>query len=94
MAIDGINEANVTAWLGANVDGVTPPLTFDLIAGGHSNLTFGVTDARNAQSATMQEIACRIATARTKIRSSAGNVSPAGRDPPASRSLLNSATVW
>src|SRR3954466_12989079 len=48
MAIDGINEANVTAWFEANIDGVAPPLTFDLIAGGHSNLTFGVTDTNGS----------------------------------------------
>ncbi|HEV3227517.1 MAG TPA: phosphotransferase family protein [Acidimicrobiales bacterium] len=49
MAIDGINEENVTAWLEANVEGVAPPLTFALIAGGHSNLTFGVTDAKGSK---------------------------------------------
>jgi aminoglycoside phosphotransferase (APT) family kinase protein len=49
MAIDGINEANVTGWFEANIDGVAPPLTFDLIAGGHSNLTFGVTDAAGSR---------------------------------------------
>ena len=49
MAIDGINEANVTAWFQANIDGVAPPLTFDLIAGGHSNLTFGVTDTNGSK---------------------------------------------
>src|SRR6476620_6098723 len=49
MAIDGVNEANVTAWFEANVEGVTPPLSFDLIAGGHSNLTFGVTDTAGAR---------------------------------------------
>jgi len=49
MAIDGINEANVAAWFEANIDGAAPPLTFDLIAGGHSNLTFGVTDANGAR---------------------------------------------
>ena len=43
--IEGIDEPNVTAWLEANVDGVHPPLEFKLIAGGHSNLTFSVTDA-------------------------------------------------
>jgi aminoglycoside phosphotransferase (APT) family kinase protein len=45
VAIDGINEDNVTAWFEANVEGVKSPLSFELIAGGHSNLTFGVTDA-------------------------------------------------
>ena len=50
MAIEGINEANVTAWFEANIDGVAPPLSFDLIAGGHSNLTFGVTDSKGSKS--------------------------------------------
>ena len=49
MAIDGVNEANVTAWFEANVDGAKPPLEFSLIAGGHSNLTFGVTDTTGAR---------------------------------------------
>jgi len=41
----GINPAEVTAWLVRNVEGITPPLTFELITGGRSNLTFAVTDA-------------------------------------------------
>src|SRR3546814_3219426 len=41
----GIDVANVTAWFEANVAGASGPLQFDLIAGGHSNLTYGVTDA-------------------------------------------------
>ena len=44
-SIKGVDVARVTAWFEANVAGATGPLTFDLIAGGHSNLTFGVTDA-------------------------------------------------
>src|SRR3954466_7436470 len=40
----GIEADQVTAWFEANVDGVRPPLSFELIAGGRSNLTFGVTD--------------------------------------------------
>src|SRR3546814_12646412 len=43
--IKGIDVANVTAWFEANVAGASGPLQFDLIAGGHSNLTYGVTDA-------------------------------------------------
>ena len=39
-----INEANVTAWLGDRAE-IQPPLTFELIAGGRSNMTFTVTDA-------------------------------------------------
>jgi len=36
----GLEEAPVTAWLVANVEGVTPPCRFTLITGGHSNLTY------------------------------------------------------
>jgi aminoglycoside phosphotransferase (APT) family kinase protein len=43
--IKGIDAANVTAWFDANIPDATGPLTFDLIAGGHSNLTYGVKDA-------------------------------------------------
>ncbi len=42
----GIDVDAVTAWLAANVDGAEPPFTFDVIAGGHSNLTFRVTGRR------------------------------------------------
>lgn len=41
----GIDEPNVGAWLAANIDGAEPPFSYELIAGGHSNLTFKVTDA-------------------------------------------------
>jgi aminoglycoside phosphotransferase (APT) family kinase protein len=43
----GINETNVTAWMVENV-GARAPLTFELIAGGRSNLTFRVVDAARA----------------------------------------------
>jgi aminoglycoside phosphotransferase (APT) family kinase protein len=42
--VEGIDTDRVTAWLESRAD-VEPPLTFDLIQGGHSNLTFRVTDA-------------------------------------------------
>ena len=44
-SVRGIDVERVTDWITDNVKGFTPPLTFDLIAGGHSNLTFKVTDA-------------------------------------------------
>ncbi|MGZ4710515.1 MAG: phosphotransferase family protein [Acidimicrobiales bacterium] len=44
QAPEGIDIENVTAWFAEHVPQVAPPLTFELIAGGHSNLTFGVTD--------------------------------------------------
>jgi len=40
----GIDDAGVTAWFTAHAPEVVPPLSYDLIAGGHSNLTFSVTD--------------------------------------------------
>ena len=43
--IPGLDVAKATAWLEANVQGATGPFEFDLIAGGHSNLTFEVTAA-------------------------------------------------
>ncbi|MEQ8664021.1 MAG: phosphotransferase family protein [Gammaproteobacteria bacterium] len=42
---DGIAAGPVSAWLAAHVAGLTPPLSFHLIAGGHSNLTYACVDA-------------------------------------------------
>ena len=41
----GIQVDRVTEWLTANVEGAIAPFDFEIIAGGHSNLTFKVTDA-------------------------------------------------
>jgi aminoglycoside phosphotransferase (APT) family kinase protein len=43
--IEGIDADAVTRWFEAHVHGVQPPLTFELIAGGRSNLTFRVDDS-------------------------------------------------
>jgi aminoglycoside phosphotransferase (APT) family kinase protein len=40
----GIHIANVTAWMAERTE-ITPPLTFSLVAGGRSNITYVVTDA-------------------------------------------------
>ena len=40
----GIDVDNVTGWFTAHAGHVTPPLVFDLIAGGRSNLTYRVSD--------------------------------------------------
>lgn len=45
QSIEGIDAENVTRWFQDNVPGTTPPLAFELIAGGRSNLTFRVTDS-------------------------------------------------
>jgi aminoglycoside phosphotransferase (APT) family kinase protein len=41
----GIDDARVGAWVASHVGGITLPLTFTLIAGGRSNLTYRVVDA-------------------------------------------------
>jgi aminoglycoside phosphotransferase (APT) family kinase protein len=45
QATDGIDAAAVEAWFTANLDGVEPPLAYERISGGRSNLTYSVTDA-------------------------------------------------
>ena len=41
--IPGLDVGRASAWLETNVSAATGPFEFDLIAGGHSNLTFAVT---------------------------------------------------
>jgi len=43
--IDGINNESVTAWMLDNIPGIKPPLSFQLITGGHSNLTYKCVDS-------------------------------------------------
>jgi aminoglycoside phosphotransferase (APT) family kinase protein len=43
MALDGIREQTLVPWLEAHV-GLVPPVTFTLVAGGRSNLTYLVDD--------------------------------------------------
>jgi len=45
---DGIDRAGVEAWFAENAPGVELPLIFERIAGGHSNLTYRVTDSAGA----------------------------------------------
>ena len=40
----GVDPERLTPWLAAHVRGAAPPFTFHRVAGGHSNLTFVVTD--------------------------------------------------
>ncbi|MEG3599255.1 MAG: phosphotransferase family protein, partial [Actinomycetota bacterium] len=46
-APEGIFEPSVTSWLNTSVDGAVGPYSWEIIAGGHSNLTFLVTDANS-----------------------------------------------
>jgi len=42
--VEGIDGDRVTEWMATNVAGAKPPFSFELIAGGRSNLTYRVTD--------------------------------------------------
>src|SRR3954454_25140331 len=44
-ATPGIEAEPLTRWFEANVEGVRPPLSFELIAGGRSNLTYSVANS-------------------------------------------------
>jgi aminoglycoside phosphotransferase (APT) family kinase protein len=46
--IEGIDVVAVTAWLAERVPSLQTPLDFELLAGGHSNLTYRVKDAAGA----------------------------------------------
>ena len=46
--MEGINEEKVTAWLADHVPTLEPPVSYSLIAGGHSNLTYRCEDAAGA----------------------------------------------
>ncbi|MGV0834273.1 phosphotransferase family protein [Mycolicibacterium thermoresistibile] len=43
--LPGLNQAALTRWLSEHVPTVTPPISFSLVAGGRSNLTYRLTDA-------------------------------------------------
>jgi aminoglycoside phosphotransferase (APT) family kinase protein len=44
-APEGIDRAGIEAWFGEHIPSAEPPLTFERISGGHSNLTYGVCDS-------------------------------------------------
>jgi aminoglycoside phosphotransferase (APT) family kinase protein len=46
--VAGVDAAAVTAWVSSRLPGVRPPLRFEPIAGGRSNLTYRVADAAGA----------------------------------------------
>ena len=49
QAPEGIHEAEVTSWMVDHIEEISTPLTFTLIAGGRSNLTFRVEDGEGRQ---------------------------------------------
>src|SRR3954471_15396331 len=44
MSDEAIDRPNLEAWFAREVDGAQPPLEFERISGGRSNLTYSVTD--------------------------------------------------
>jgi aminoglycoside phosphotransferase (APT) family kinase protein len=48
-APEGIDPEGVEGWFSANLPGVEGPLVYERIAGGHSNLTYRVSDARGGR---------------------------------------------
>jgi len=44
-----IHEERVSRWLQDNIDGLVGPFSFDMIAGGRSNITYRVTDGKGTQ---------------------------------------------
>ncbi len=42
---DGVDQNGIEAWFALNVPSASPPLSFERIAGGHSNLTYRVGDS-------------------------------------------------
>jgi aminoglycoside phosphotransferase (APT) family kinase protein len=46
---DGIDADGIESWFALNVPSASPPLSFERIAGGHSNLTYRVSDSGGNQ---------------------------------------------
>jgi aminoglycoside phosphotransferase (APT) family kinase protein len=46
MPDEAIDQASLEDWFAREVDGARPPLEFERISGGRSNLTYGVTDSK------------------------------------------------
>jgi aminoglycoside phosphotransferase (APT) family kinase protein len=49
QAPEGIDAGAIEAWFAANVPGAEPPLSFERISGGRSNLTYAVADAAGSR---------------------------------------------
>jgi aminoglycoside phosphotransferase (APT) family kinase protein len=68
-ALEGIDRAGVEAWFDENVPGAKPPLSFERISGGRSNLTFGVTDsAGNSWALRRPPLGKRLGSAHDMVR--------------------------
>ena len=82
---DGIDAPGVEAWFAANVPGAEPPLDFERIAGGHSNLTYRVTDSGGRRWALRRPAARQAARLRPRHGARAPGRLGARRDPGSGR---------
>ncbi len=78
---EGIEREPVEAWFKQNVAGAEPPLEFERIAGGRSNLTYGVTDSNGK----------RWALRRPPLGKALGNAHDMGREHKVIEALQGSA---
>jgi len=64
-----IDRPGLEAWFAEHVEGAEPPLQFERISGGRSNLTYGVTDARGRRWALRRPpLGKRLASAHDMVR--------------------------
>jgi aminoglycoside phosphotransferase (APT) family kinase protein len=92
----GIDVAAVSAWLATHVDGAVGPFSFELVAGGRSNLTFRVTDAADHEWALRRPpVSHVLPTAHDMVREHTvlSAVGPAGIPVPATIALCTDDSV-
>jgi aminoglycoside phosphotransferase (APT) family kinase protein len=66
---DGIDREGVEAWFTERVPGAQPPLSFERISGGHSNLTYSVADSADGRWALRRPpLGKRLASAHDMVR--------------------------
>ena len=45
----GYDQEAVNGWISENIEGLTPPFTWEQLEGGHSNLTYALVDAEGRE---------------------------------------------
>ena len=96
VEVVGIDVPRVSSWLASNVPGATAPFDFELVAGGRSNLTFHVRDARgNAWALRRPPVHHVLPTAHDMVREHTilSALRPAGIPVPAAVALCDDESV-
>jgi len=69
MADEAIDQPNLEAWFSEHVPGAGPPLAFERISGGRSNLTYAVADVAGRRWALRRPpLGKRLASAHDMVR--------------------------